>query len=119
MIGHRLDISNGLCEVMLKTKDQKEIKLQIFTDMTKDQLWMRLVDKDGNLCENVFDRLRVFIDPSTPSEFPKARLMRSCPKGYSHSVRFCPIRSLINPQTIGGGMMKISSPPSGLLWFGT
>jgi alpha-L-fucosidase 2 len=73
MIGHRLDISNGLCEVFLLTKDQKKIKLQIFTDMTKDQLWMRLVDQQGNLCENIFDRVRVMTDPSTPAEFPKAK----------------------------------------------
>jgi alpha-L-fucosidase 2 len=66
MLGHRLDISNGLCEVFLLTNDKKELTLQIFTDMTDDQLWMRLVDKQGNLCENIFDRVRVMPDPSTP-----------------------------------------------------
>jgi len=71
MIGHRLDISSGLCEVFLLTKDQKKLTLQIFTDMTKDQLWMRLVDQQGNPCENIFDRVRVMPDPSTPAEFPK------------------------------------------------
>jgi alpha-L-fucosidase 2 len=81
MTGHRLDISNGLCEVMLKTKDQKDIRLQIFTDMTSDKLWMRLVDQDGNLCENVFDRMRVFTDPSTPAEFPKAKVYEELSKG--------------------------------------
>jgi len=73
MIGHRLDISNGLCEVFLKTKDKKDIRLQIFTNMEKDQVWMRLVDQKDNLCENIFDRIRVLIDPSTPAEFPKAK----------------------------------------------
>ena len=73
MIGHRLDISNGLCEVYLLTKDQKKLTLQIFTDMKKDQLWLRLVDQQGKPCENVFDRVRVIIDPSTPPEFPKAK----------------------------------------------
>jgi len=73
MIGHRLDISNGLCEVFLKTKDKKDIRLQIFTDMEKDQVWMRLIDQDDNLCINIFDRIRVLIDPSTPAEFPKAK----------------------------------------------
>jgi hypothetical protein len=74
MIGHRLDISNGLCEVFLLTKAQKKLTLQIFTDMTKDQLWMRLVDQQGNPCENIFDRVRVMPDPSTPSEFPKTKI---------------------------------------------
>ena len=73
MIGHRLDISTGLCEVFLLTKDQKKLTLQIFTDMTKDQLWMRLVDQQGNPCENIFDRVRVMPDPSTPEEFPKTK----------------------------------------------
>jgi alpha-L-fucosidase 2 len=81
MIGHRLDISNGMCEVILKTKDQKEVRLQIFTDMISDQLWMRLVDKQGNLCENVFDRVRVLIDPSTPAEFPEAKIEEELSKG--------------------------------------
>ena len=70
MLGHRLDVSNGLCEVFLLTSEKKELTLQIFTDMTNDRLWMRLVDKQGNPCENVFDRIRVMPDPSTPREFP-------------------------------------------------
>jgi len=81
MVGYRLDISNGMCEVTLLTKDQKKLKLQIFTDMTKDQLWMRLVDQKGNLCENIFDRVRVMVDPSTPVEFPKAKAEEELAKG--------------------------------------
>ena len=73
MVGHRLDISNGVCEITLITKAKKEIKLQVFTDMTKDQLWMRLVDLQGRPCENIFDRVRVISDPSTPSAFPKKK----------------------------------------------
>jgi len=45
MIGHRLDISNGLCEVYLLTKAKKKLTLQLFTDMTTDRLWFRLVDE--------------------------------------------------------------------------
>ena len=81
MVGYRLDISNGMCEVNLLTKDQKKLKLQIFTDMTKDQLWMRLVDQQGNLCENIFDRVRVMVDPSTPAEFPKVKAEEELSKG--------------------------------------
>ena len=73
MIGYRLDISNGLCEIKLLTKEKKELRLQIFTDMTRDQLWIRLVDQQGHLCENILDRVRLMIDPSTPSDFPKAK----------------------------------------------
>ena len=81
MIGHRLDISNGLCEVFLLTKDQKKLTLQIFTDMTKDQLWMRLVDQQGNPCENIFDRVRLMPDPSTPEEFPKTKKVEDLANG--------------------------------------
>ncbi len=81
MIGHRLDISNGLCEVFMLTKDQKKVTLQLFTDMTIDRLWFRLVDQQGNPCENIFDRIRVMSDPSTPKEFPKTQLEESLENG--------------------------------------
>jgi hypothetical protein len=81
MIGHRLDIAQGMCEVFLKTKEQKEIRLQIFTDMIRDQLWMRLVDQQNSLCKNIFDRVRILIDPSTPAEFPKPKSEENLPGG--------------------------------------
>jgi hypothetical protein len=70
LLGHNLDISNGLCEVYLLTSEGKKIKLQLVTDMKEDKLWMRLVDDKDNLVRNIFDRVRVMPDPSTPSEFP-------------------------------------------------
>ena len=81
LIGHRLNISNGLCEVFMLTKDQKKITLQIITDMTSDRLFFRLVDMQGNPCENVFDRIRVMSDPSTPKEFPKTQIEENLGKG--------------------------------------
>jgi hypothetical protein len=42
--------------------------------MDTDKLWMRLVDNNGNLYKNIFDRVRVLIDPSTPADFPKAKV---------------------------------------------
>lgn len=73
MLGHKLDISNGLCEVYLLTSDKKKITLQAFTDMSSDRFWFRLVDEQGKTCENVFDRIRVMPDPSTPREFPQTQ----------------------------------------------
>jgi len=70
LIGHQLDISNGLCQVTLLTKDQQNMRLQLFCDMKEDRLWMRLVDDRGDLCRNIFDRIRIIPDPSTPEEFP-------------------------------------------------
>jgi alpha-L-fucosidase 2 len=69
LLGHKLDISDGLCEVYLLTADRKKLKLQIFTDMSNDNLWMRLVDEYGNLASNIFDRVRVMPDPSA-RDFP-------------------------------------------------
>lgn len=71
MLGHTVDIANGICEVYLLTREKKKIVLQVFTDMEKDQLWFRLIDERGSSCDNVFDRIRVIPDPSTPREFPR------------------------------------------------
>lgn len=70
LLGHSLDISNGLCEVYLLDNNKNKIKLQLFTDMQNDRLWMQLVDSAGNKVPNIFNRMRVMPDPSTPSEFP-------------------------------------------------
>jgi alpha-L-fucosidase 2 len=74
MLGYKLDIANGLCEVYLLRADGILVTLQVFVDMARDRLWMRLVDKGGAPCPNIFDRIRVLIDPSTPREFPAAKL---------------------------------------------
>lgn len=71
LIGHSLDISNGLCEVYLLNDKKEKITLRLFTDMTEDKLWMQLVDAQGNPAPNVFNRMRIMPDPSTPVEFPK------------------------------------------------
>ena len=81
MMGHKLDVSNGICEVYLLTKDKKKIVLQIFTDMVKDQVWFRLVDQQGNSCDNIFDRIKVIPDPSTPKEFPKTKIEENLGNG--------------------------------------
>lgn len=81
MLGHKLDISNGLCEVYLLTSEKKKITLQVFTDMNSDRLWFRLVDDQGKSCANIFDRIRVMPDPSTPKEFPKTQIEENLKKG--------------------------------------
>ena len=81
LTGHRLDISNGMCEIFFLTKDLKKLTLQLFTDMYIDKLWMRLVDEQENLCENIFNRVRVMPDPSTPKEFPKCQTIENLANG--------------------------------------
>lgn len=71
LLGHELDISNGLCTVKLLTADHKPIFLKLFTDMTEDKLWIELTDENGNPQKNLFNRIKIIPDPSTPAEFPK------------------------------------------------
>ncbi|MCG8310732.1 MAG: hypothetical protein MI975_25305 [Cytophagales bacterium] len=81
MLGHKLDISNGLCEVYLLTNDKQKVTLQLFTDISSDKLWMQLVDAKGELCENIFDRIKIMPDPSTPGEFPKYKVQENLDEG--------------------------------------
>jgi alpha-L-fucosidase 2 len=81
LLGHKLDISNGLCEVYLLTSDKEEVTLQLFTDMLEDKLWFRLVGKDGRLSRNIFSRARLIPDPATPPEFPKFKEEENLGKG--------------------------------------
>jgi hypothetical protein len=69
LLGHRLDISSGLCEVYLLNKGVKNT-LEIFTDMSADAVWFRLIDEQGNIQPSCFNRLRIIPDGQTPKEFP-------------------------------------------------
>jgi hypothetical protein len=81
MIGYKLDISDGVCEVKMLTSDKKEVLLQIFTDLQEDKLWMRLVNSDGSPHPNIFNRMKVMPDPSTPNEFPKYSIKEDLKNG--------------------------------------
>lgn len=70
VLGHKLDISNGLCSITLQTAAGKLIYLKLFVDMLTDQLHMQLVDVKGRAATNVFKRIRVIPDPSTPGDIP-------------------------------------------------
>ena len=69
LLGHRLDISDGLCDIDLLVNG-KPHKVQVCIEMTTDRLWMRLVDEVGDPAINCFQRVRILPDPATPSEFP-------------------------------------------------
>ncbi|EHQ24891.1 glycosyl hydrolase family 95 catalytic domain-containing protein [Mucilaginibacter paludis] len=70
VLGQRLDISNGLCTVSLLTAGKKRLFLKIFTDMNTDRLLMHLVNEDGSPAANIFERIKVMPDPSTPADIP-------------------------------------------------
>lgn len=79
--GHKLDIANGRCEVYLLDAQKKKIKVQLFTDMDKDSLWLRLTDMNDQPVPNIFDRIRLLPDPSTPKEFPHYRAAEALQEG--------------------------------------
>ena len=70
LLGHHLDISTGLCTVEFLTSGKQKLMLKLFTDMEQDRLLMELRDENGKLHPNLFDRIKVIPDPSTPNVFP-------------------------------------------------
>ena len=67
LLGHSLDISNGVCTVrFLVGKD--EAALEIFCDPAHDRVWLRMRGPAP------FDRVHLLPDRATPREFPPASL---------------------------------------------
>lgn len=81
LLGHKLDIANGLCEVTLIDEHQKKMKLRLFVNLKKDDLLLSLTGDDGKPVNNVFDRVKIIPDPSTPAEFPKFESQVDLAKG--------------------------------------
>lgn len=70
LLGHRLDTSNGMCEVNFLV-DGRHAVLRLFTDMESDNLWGALYDGHGNPIPSIFNRIRVMPDPSTPGDIER------------------------------------------------
>jgi hypothetical protein len=69
LLGHTLDIADGLCRIALKHNGEPCF-LEVFTDMEQDKLWYRLVNSQNEVIPSVFNRFRVVPDYRTPREFP-------------------------------------------------
>lgn len=69
VLGHKIFIDKGLCEVYLLNGTKKNI-LQVFIEPESDKLWFRLVDENSNPQKNFFKRLRILPDPQTPTDIP-------------------------------------------------
>jgi hypothetical protein len=82
LIGHKIDISNGLCAVYL-LNDGIRNTLQIFADMGSDKILFRLVDEQQRVIPSCFNRLRVIPDTKTPSEFPKYTVTEDLSLGFT------------------------------------
>jgi len=58
LIGHRVRIDTGVCEVFFIVEG-KPARLEVFTDMKADRLWIRMADADGKPIRAPFDRVRL------------------------------------------------------------
>lgn len=73
LLGHTLDISDGLCTVQL-LKDGKRIELRIFADMNADKVWLSLTNDKEESIPSCFNRIRLIADPSTPDDIPRYQI---------------------------------------------
>lgn len=81
MVGYKLDISTGVCTIEMLTAHKNKTFLKIFVSLKKDKLWMWLVNPDGSLHTNIFNRIKIIPDPSTPKEFPRYSVNENLERG--------------------------------------
>jgi alpha-L-fucosidase 2 len=86
LIGHKLDISIGLCEIQFKIGDTFSY-LQIFVDMSADRVWLRMVGENGKPAPSIFERVRLLPDPQTPDDIPIFTLPVTNPDTLSFEQR--------------------------------
>lgn len=68
LLGHELCVATGRCDVFFLV-DGVRLTLQIFTELTTDRVWLRMVDETGAPTRAPFDRLRLLPDPDASKEF--------------------------------------------------
>ena len=93
LIDHKLDISNGLVSIKLLLNSKRTVYLNVFTDMEKDRVWMKLVDEAGKPVKNCFNRIRLIPDTSTPKEFPAYEVL-----SVSNGISFRQVLPYLEPE---------------------
>jgi hypothetical protein len=94
LLGHKLDIANGVCEVYL-IHQGKDAILQVFTDMEDDQLLFRLIDSNGKAMPSIFERVRLMPDPKTPKDLPQYQIIANTP---AHVLSFRQVLPYLEPE---------------------
>lgn len=72
VLGHKIYIENGLCEIYLLNEGKKNT-LQVFADSEIDHLWFRLIDENQEIQPSCFNRIRIMPDSHTPQDIPHYR----------------------------------------------
>ncbi|KRF18415.1 glycosyl hydrolase family 95 catalytic domain-containing protein [Paenibacillus sp. Soil787] len=84
VLGHRLDVSTGLCEVSFLVGDEKH-KLQIVVEPDQDRVWMRMMNGQGEDTSSPFNRMRFILDPVASQDMPKAEFSSEY---HTHTLSF-------------------------------
>jgi len=103
LLGYRVDIAAGMCAVNLLV-DGQPAQLQLFVDMDRDFLWLRLVDAENHPLPNCFERVKLIPDPDTPNDLPAYRTGRNADQGTLSFTQVLPFNEPV------GGKPGESSP---------
>jgi len=80
VLGHKIHIDNGLCEIYLLNNGKKNT-LQIIVEPDEDNLWFRLIDENMTVVPSCFNRLRIIPDSHTPNEMPQYTIIENYDNG--------------------------------------
>ncbi len=95
LLGYHLNIAKGLCVVNL-LEGGRPLQLQLFVDMSEDQLWIRLMDCEGNAVPNIFNRVRLMPDPESPADIPPYKVIEGLPEAMMSFQQVLPFNQPIN-----------------------
>lgn len=71
VLGHRLSVENGLCEIDFLTRGGIAV-LRVLVDQREDALMALLIKANGEAAAgNIFNRVKLIPDPETPAELPR------------------------------------------------
>ncbi|SED07822.1 glycoside hydrolase N-terminal domain-containing protein [Paenibacillus sp. GP183] len=70
ILGHKIDISTGICEVYFLIEGKQAV-LEIFVEPQTDQVWLRMVDGQGEWITSPFNRIKLIPDPERSQDLPR------------------------------------------------
>ncbi|MCE5250387.1 glycoside hydrolase family 95 protein [bacterium] len=125
LIGHRLSIDTGVCEINFLV-DGRRVRFELFTDMTADRLWGRMVDDSGKPAASPFVSMSLAPDPETPKELPEYTSLKYDTRGLLSFRQILPFEEITETRpykahpkdrafclTAGIGRAFAHIPPSG------